>query len=152
MNQDGVCTRGSICVRAFRGFCLTVTCNQGFDTGYQHEIRIGDCILYAFRRPQNSQVSAKGCLSPMNEFILGKPLSSKQIPDAPRCHNLYARRRALLKFPKPESPSTRIGAPVRSAILSTTSTTWVQDASLASRKPRLVDIESPDAHKPLNPA
>src|SRR5260363_348638 len=124
MNQDGVCTRGSICVRAFRGFCWTVTCNQGFDTGYQHEIRIGDCILYAFRRPQNSQVSAKGCLSPMNEFILGKPLSSKQIP----------------------------GAPVRSAILSTTSTTWVQDASLASRKPRLVDIESPDAHKPLNPA
>src|SRR5260364_453117 len=86
----------------------------------------------------------------MNEFILGKPLSSKQIPDAPRCHNLEARRRALLKFPKPESPSTRIGAPVRSAILSTTSTTWVQDASLASRKPRLVDIESPDAHKPLN--
>src|SRR5260363_4168 len=29
---------------------------------------------------------------------------------------------------------------------------WTQDASVASRKPRLVDIESPDAHKPLNPA
>src|SRR5262245_2635140 len=34
---------------------------------------------------------------------------------------------------------------------STTSTTCVHDASLASRNPRLEEIERPEAHRPANP-
>ncbi len=87
-----------------------------------------------------------------HKFIFGKQLSCSARPVAPRCRSLRAKRRALSKFPKPVSPATSTGSLHESTMRSTTSTSWLQEVSLASRKPREDAIDGPDAQRALKPA
>ena len=45
-----------------------------------------------------------------------------------------------------------MGNAVASAMNSKTSSTWVQDASLLSRRPSVAEMDRPDAQTPANPA
>ena len=88
----------------------------------------------------------------MKLFAFGKSLSSMQTPPRPRSPSFRTKRRMLLKLPWPVSPSTRMGRETASAMYSRTSITWVHDASLESRRPRLAEMDRPEAQIPRKPA
>ena len=97
-------------------------------------------------------MSARGCARPSNnEFVLGNNLSSKHAPATPLSSNFRTKRLALLKFPQPVSASRRIGRLDASLIYSSTSNTWVHEASLLSRTPKDAEMDSPLPQIPLNP-
>ena len=108
--------------------------------------------LAACSRPQNSFTSASAWFSPTKLLALGKSLSSRQTPATPRSPSLRTKRRTVLKLPWPVSPSTRMGTSTASTIYSSTSSTCVQDASFASRRPRLAETLRPEAQMAWKPA
>ncbi|MET4214534.1 hypothetical protein ABIB95_009393 [Bradyrhizobium sp. LA2.1] len=113
--------------------CLvhSMAADQRFDPSHNDQV-FRDCILHSVQAAGECiNIGVRRCL--LLEFIFGKQLSSSATPAAPRWRSVRARRRALLKFPNPPSPSTSTGSSVVSTMRSTTSTNWLHEASFASR-------------------
>ncbi|WP_346731020.1 hypothetical protein [Bradyrhizobium sp. 38] len=127
----------------------SVTGDQRFDPGHEKKV-FRDRILHSPQTP--------------GEFIdigEGMPLTNERVHlREAAVLKRHVRRASLaklackeagLKLPKPPSPSTSTGSSAESTMRSTLSTSWLHEASLASRKPSELAIDKPDAQSPLNP-